>query len=126
MQSLVALDAAGGIAPAKASHEIEFLLLRFFDRRLGHSITCGIHRHRLLAEDVLSCLDRRSEVQRTEPRRSGEQHHVHSAIDEPLIGIQTGELFIRLHIDPVRKLGGKVLDAVLDLRVEGVGHRHDF
>jgi hypothetical protein len=66
--------------PLQADGDGELAFLRLFGR-LEHSRTPGVHRHRLLHEDVLARLHRRLEVLRTKSGRGGQNDHIDVALE---------------------------------------------
>ena len=113
-------------APHKAIHEREIFLLRLL-HTLDHRAHAGrIHRHRLLAKDVLARIHRRLDVQRTEARRRREKHHIHAAVDHFLIRVEAVEFPLLGHVKLVRlllELRLQHLQRRVNLVAENIAHR---
>ena len=75
-------------------HHAKSLGLSLFRRRHDQTIALGIHSDRLLKKRVNALLGGVLEVSRTEDRRSGDNHHVHTGINDLLVGIEACEAVI--------------------------------
>jgi hypothetical protein len=67
---------------------------------LDHRLDAGhVHGHRLLAEDVLAGLDGGAQVERAEPGRGTQQHHI-DALEQLLVPVEPVEAAVGGDIDP--------------------------
>ena len=110
-------------SPAKARGQAEVLLLSLFGG--GHrDLDAGrVDAVRFLAEDVFAGIDGRFEHHGMEVRGGGDQHHIDSALDQLLVGVETDETMIVVdrHLIGLHFL--QPLAAVLKAIGEDVGHR---
>ena len=82
------------VAQAEARDDRQALRLRQLAALQHRADARGIDGDRLLGEDVLAGLDRGPEMQRPEVRRRAEQHHVDTAVDELLVGVEADEAVV--------------------------------
>src|ERR1043166_9054605 len=87
------------VAVTETRHEREALLLRFLRRLENAAYARRIRGHRLFGKHMFSSLYRSPEMNWPESRRRSQQHHIHAAINQLLIGIQTDETFFWGHLD---------------------------
>jgi hypothetical protein len=85
--------------PAKTRNDRKILSLRFGGSGEDRADARRVHRHRLLAKDMLAGFDRRFEMHRTKARRRREQHNINTAIDYLLIGVEPHELVFGRNFD---------------------------
>src|SRR5262249_52493351 len=113
-----------GVAHLQPGDEREAFLLRFLGGGENRADAGAVHGAGLLGEDVLALLDGVLHVDGAEARRRGEEHDVHTAVDDLLVGVEADETFLRLDVD----LAGDFLlaaqggEALLDAVGEGVAH----
>jgi hypothetical protein len=112
------------VAPAEAGDQREVFLLRLgggFQHR-AHARCVG--RHRLFAEDVLVCRNRRGQVFRPEAGRGAEQHHIHAAVDYLLVRVEPDEPVVRCDIELLsdRTVSLELSDAAINRVGEYVAH----
>ncbi len=84
---------------------------------------------RLLGEDVFARLDGRLEMNRAEAGRRRQDDQVDVRRQELFVRVEAGELMVGLDGDPLRLRAEFVLEvmqAALQLVLEGVGHRHEL
>ena len=110
------------VAPTEAGNEAQVLLSGLLGG--GHrQLHAGhVDAVRLLAEDVLAGVYGRLEHHGVEVRGAGDQHHVHAALDQLLVGVEADETMIVVdgHLLGIRLL--KQPAAVLEMIGEDVGH----
>ena len=84
-------DDVVAVSPAEAGHQRQIFLLRQL-RGFEHVADAGrVHGDRLFAEHVFVGVDAGAKMHGPETGRRGEQHHVHAAVDQLLIGVQAEE-----------------------------------
>ena len=81
-----------GASQAESGDDREVFLLRLRARGQDAPHAGGIDGHRFFGEDVQPGRDGRLQVHRTEMRRRGQEHHVHAAGNQLLIGVEADEL----------------------------------
>ena len=116
------------VAETEAGDDREALGLRHRTALQDRVNARGIDGDRLLGKDVLARLHRRAEVDRPELRRRGEQHHVDTAVEQLLAGVEPHEAMLGADVDLAADLGVFLEDrqALLEPVLEGVGHRDEL
>lgn len=100
-------------------------LLRLFHAFHHRAQAGAIDGHGLFAEDMLAGVDGGLDVHRTEAGRGGENHHVHAAVDDLLVGVEADKfpLFGDINfVGLVFENGFEGIEAGIDFVAEDFAH----
>ena len=115
--------------PRHQSHaHLEVLRRRLFGQFEHLAGRRTIRGHRLLHEDIQPLLNGVGEMHPAEGQRRGEDRDVArlQAVHRLLVGVESDELTVLGHVDPIAELLLDVAIAAVEAILEGVGHGHQL